>query len=67
MTLANACTTQEAARSLGMTHRGLVYHIQTHKLPAQKMGNIYVIEETDLENFRRSRESKKEKTIQARA
>jgi excisionase family DNA binding protein len=44
----NLLTTQEVAERLGVTRRRVQELIELHRLPAQKLGRDYVIQEADL-------------------
>jgi len=45
----------EAARELSLSHVSVWRYIQAGRLPARKVGPIYVIKRTDLEAFKASR------------
>jgi excisionase family DNA binding protein len=44
----SALTTSEAAAKLGVSKRRVIALIETGKLPAERFGNAYVINEADL-------------------
>lgn len=59
-------STKEAAAELGMTIAGIWYHIQRAHLTPNKVGNVLVFTQTQLDTFKATRKpagrpSKKEK------
>lgn len=42
----------EAARELGMSHVSVWRHVQSGKLPARKVGPIYLVKRADLDAFK---------------
>ena len=41
-----------AAKELGMSHVSVWRHVQSGKLPARKVGPIYLVKRRDLEEFK---------------
>ena len=51
-------TLEETAKILGMTKPGVIWNIkETGQLKADRIGKIYIIEEKEIERFRKSREN----------
>jgi excisionase family DNA binding protein len=60
-------TTKQAGEILGITARRVVALIYNGRLPAQKVGRDWIIEEKDLEKIRNRRPGRPAKSPQARA
>jgi excisionase family DNA binding protein len=55
-------TTQEAADALGISRRGLRFHITNGKLPARRHGRDWLIDEVALRQFAARRGSDRRAT-----
>jgi excisionase family DNA binding protein len=51
---------QEVAKLLNISHSGVLYHVRSGKLKAQRVGKIYIISKEDFGDFlKMHREPKK--------
>jgi excisionase family DNA binding protein len=54
-------TIEEAAQELKLTRQCLHQHIQKEKLKVEKAGKLYLIEDSEIERFKKSREDIQDK------
>lgn len=59
----NVLTTKEVAEKLGITDSQVRYLILRGKLPAEKIGHIHVVKESDLELVRERKVGRPKKTV----
>ena len=50
-------TIEETAKELGLTRQCLHQHIRNKKLKVEQAGKLYLIEDNEIERFKKSREN----------
>lgn len=56
---------QEVAKLLSISHSGVLYHIKTGKLKAQRVGKIYIITKENFGDFLKKHREGKKKSVKS--